>query len=109
MSHAGSMFWILSSTSHGDFDDYTIYTDAFNYPHNPQPVVPLPGNPPCTAQVVGTARHPQLSSYNVLRPTDTLNIAYCCLHLWFMGSQWCRYDCCIRLLQMLLPCSLILP
>ncbi|KAK9918089.1 hypothetical protein WJX75_001118 [Coccomyxa subellipsoidea] len=51
---AGSMFWILSSPVHGDFDDYTIYTDASKYPHNPQPFVPLPGEVPCTSPVIGT-------------------------------------------------------
>ncbi|EIE19597.1 glycoside hydrolase [Coccomyxa subellipsoidea C-169] len=44
---AGSLFWILSSTVHADFDDYTIYTDASKYPPNPILNAPLPGDAPC--------------------------------------------------------------
>lgn len=48
------MFWILSSPFHGDFDDYTIYTDPSKYPHNAQPISPLPGDAPCTSPVIGS-------------------------------------------------------
>jgi hypothetical protein len=57
------MFWILSSPVHGDFDDYTIYTDASKYPHNPQPFVPLPGEVPCTSPVIGTVSMTVLMSF----------------------------------------------
>ncbi|CAL8472233.1 g11775 [Coccomyxa elongata] len=47
---AGSLLWMLTAPGHQDYDGYTVYTDAGNYGHNPQPPHPLPpAVPPCDA------------------------------------------------------------
>jgi hypothetical protein len=43
----------MSAPYHPDYDDYTVYTAAFKYPHNPQPVVPTSTPEPCQQPVNG--------------------------------------------------------
>lgn len=49
---------MLAAPGHQDYDSYTVYTDASNFKHNPQPPHPLPpALPPCNA-VPGTVNRP---------------------------------------------------
>ena len=75
------MFWILSSPFYGDFDDYTIYTDPSKYPHNPQPVMPLPGNAPCTSPVIGSVSGRNHDRESARPSCEIDNVFYCMLKL----------------------------
>jgi len=71
---AGSLFWILESRSHPDYDSYSIYTSSSSYPHNPQKPVPLPpAMPACAAS--GQVQVLPLP-YSLLTP---INLGHGCL------------------------------